>query len=252
MESDFGKYLEELRGKMSLRKAAKKAGISHTYLRDLELGKKTDPSRDTLLKLAACFDVSYYDLLFKANYDISEDDTKLINIYKEEDQLKKEIISKLQLLTDDEGYFYEHLREEIFKAISSNIYMGYAFHDSSEWKYFEEYFINYFSSDPDEYPESEHEEAEEMFNKAYEIRTIINVIKSNSANYEELSNFHSALDQIILKYNLNEKVDLNSKDEKIDLSNILEGHDLVYNGHPVTETDKQLIKSYLDALFSNR
>ncbi|UJF34399.1 hypothetical protein [Paenibacillus hexagrammi] len=43
--NSFGKFLEQLRGKMSLRKAASKSGLSHAYIRDLELGKKPQHKR---------------------------------------------------------------------------------------------------------------------------------------------------------------------------------------------------------------
>lgn len=65
MEQSFGEYLRELRGKMSLREASRKTGLSHTYIRDLELGKKNDPSHDTLAKLANAYGVKYGDLLSK-------------------------------------------------------------------------------------------------------------------------------------------------------------------------------------------
>jgi transcriptional regulator with XRE-family HTH domain len=65
MENSFGKYLELLRGDMSLREAAEKTGLSHTYIRNLELGKKTDPSHETLAKLANAYGVKYGDLLSK-------------------------------------------------------------------------------------------------------------------------------------------------------------------------------------------
>lgn len=84
MNKNFGSYLEELRGKMSLREAAKKSGISHTYIRDLELGKKTDPSKDTILKLANAYGVRYDDLVFKIyNTKLFED--VLLNRTENED-----------------------------------------------------------------------------------------------------------------------------------------------------------------------
>lgn len=63
--NEFGNYLQELRGKMSLRQASTLTGISHTYIRDLELGKKTDPSVDILTKLANAYRVPYGQLASK-------------------------------------------------------------------------------------------------------------------------------------------------------------------------------------------
>ncbi|OPH51947.1 hypothetical protein BC351_33725 [Paenibacillus ferrarius] len=76
MEQDnqFGKFLESLRGKMSLRKVASKCGLSHAYIRDLELGRNRTtndvikPSPDTLRKLSQAYEYPYTDLLMKAGY----------------------------------------------------------------------------------------------------------------------------------------------------------------------------------------
>lgn len=70
----FGKFLETLRGKLSLRKVASKSGLSHAYIRDLELGRNRTtndvikPSPDTLRKLSQAYQYPYTDLLIKAGY----------------------------------------------------------------------------------------------------------------------------------------------------------------------------------------
>jgi transcriptional regulator with XRE-family HTH domain len=70
----FGKFLEALRGKLSLRKVASKSGLSHAYIRDLELGRNRTtndvikPSPDTLRKLSRAYQYPYTDLLIKAGY----------------------------------------------------------------------------------------------------------------------------------------------------------------------------------------
>lgn len=82
MGNELGRFLEDLRGKMSLRDAAEKSGLSHTYIRDLELGinRKTKapirPSADTLKQLATAYGHSPIDLLVKAGYieESSSDD----------------------------------------------------------------------------------------------------------------------------------------------------------------------------------
>ncbi|MGG1556120.1 helix-turn-helix domain-containing protein [Paenibacillus ferrarius] len=72
--NQFGKFLESLRGKASLRKAALKSGLSHAYIRDLELGRNRStndsikPSPETLRKLAAAYQFPYTDLLKRAGY----------------------------------------------------------------------------------------------------------------------------------------------------------------------------------------
>jgi transcriptional regulator with XRE-family HTH domain len=70
----FGKFLETLRGKMSLREAANKSGLSHAYIRDLELERnrstndKIKPSPVTLKKLSDAYNFSYTELMVKAGY----------------------------------------------------------------------------------------------------------------------------------------------------------------------------------------
>lgn len=76
---DFGRFLESLRGSMSLREAAKKSGLSHAYIRDLELernrstNEKITPSPDTLKKLSAAYGYPYTDLMIKAGHLMTED-----------------------------------------------------------------------------------------------------------------------------------------------------------------------------------
>lgn len=74
LENELGSMLEKLRGKLSLREAAEKSGLSHTYIRDIERGynraTKTpiNPSPDTLEKLAKAYNTSYRELMEKAGY----------------------------------------------------------------------------------------------------------------------------------------------------------------------------------------
>lgn len=70
----LGRKLEELRGKKSLRVAAEETGLSHSYIRDVELGVNRatkapiHPSPDTLRKLANCYRYSYEELMRLAGY----------------------------------------------------------------------------------------------------------------------------------------------------------------------------------------
>lgn len=74
MRTEFGLFLENLRGKLSLREAAEKSGLSHAYIRDLELGKnrKTkapiSPTPETLKRLADAYNYDYEELMIKAGY----------------------------------------------------------------------------------------------------------------------------------------------------------------------------------------
>lgn len=74
MSNELGKYLKELRGKHSLRDIAERTGLSHTYIGDIEKGKrrasdkKIQVSPDTLKKLAKAYGHSFNDLMEKAGY----------------------------------------------------------------------------------------------------------------------------------------------------------------------------------------
>ncbi|MGF7035344.1 transcriptional regulator with XRE-family HTH domain [Paenibacillus mucilaginosus] len=70
--SEFGRHLEVLRGSMSLREAARKSGLSHAYIRDLELSRNRStntpivPSPETLKRLANAYGYSYIDLMIES------------------------------------------------------------------------------------------------------------------------------------------------------------------------------------------
>lgn len=70
----LGGFLEQLRGKRSLREVAEVSGLSHTYIRNLELGINPStkgplkPSPGTLNKLAKAYNFPYQELLKKAGY----------------------------------------------------------------------------------------------------------------------------------------------------------------------------------------
>ncbi|MGM0881383.1 MAG: helix-turn-helix domain-containing protein [Bacillota bacterium] len=76
--NNLGNFLRKLRGKMSLREAASRSGLSHTYIRDLELGMNRStnniiqPSPETLEKLASAYSYSYEGLMKAAGYLHSE------------------------------------------------------------------------------------------------------------------------------------------------------------------------------------
>jgi transcriptional regulator with XRE-family HTH domain len=85
----IGDFLKQLRleAKMNLREAAEKSGLSHSYIRYLEIGERpgTDtainPTPETLKKLATAYNYPYLDLLEKAGYidELSEERKKEAN-----------------------------------------------------------------------------------------------------------------------------------------------------------------------------
>ncbi len=71
---DLSRLLKELRGDRPLREVAERAGISHTYLNQLEMGKDKrtgkpiKPTPDTLRRLSAAYNFSYEKLMAVAGY----------------------------------------------------------------------------------------------------------------------------------------------------------------------------------------
>lgn len=141
--NNFGKFLETLRGKASLRKAANKSGLSHAYIRDLELGRNRTtndvikPSPETLRKLAQAYQYPYTDLLKKAGY-LEEASTwskptqvNLDNIwyvefgiqtilYVSEDGMKEEQVESLVAFT----HFIETLTEHHFVKLDMHLFVN--------------------------------------------------------------------------------------------------------------------------------
>lgn len=73
----LGQYLKDLReGKMSLRETARRAGISSSYLSQLENGHNKRPNKDVLKKLASALDTTYISLLMKTDLVQSEVDKR--------------------------------------------------------------------------------------------------------------------------------------------------------------------------------
>ncbi|MGM0899407.1 MAG: helix-turn-helix domain-containing protein [Bacillota bacterium] len=78
---EFGEYIKQIRKdqKLSLREVAKRAGMSHPYLSQLETGRNNNPTRETLLKLSKGLEVDYSTLLKKAGY-LDEQDRFLASL----------------------------------------------------------------------------------------------------------------------------------------------------------------------------
>lgn len=114
-KNSFGEYLRELRGKDSLREAAEKTNLSHTYIRDLELGNKTDPSHDTLAKIAKAYGVSYGELSSKKFHAI--DHPEWIKKFGPINKTPIETLAYFDLF-DQEGNIRDEFLEEIIILIN--------------------------------------------------------------------------------------------------------------------------------------
>lgn len=106
---EFGAFLRDLRGKMTFREAAEKSGVSHAYIRYLEIGKRPgtntpiNPSPEMLKGLAKAYNHSFKDLMVRAGY--SYDDIESEESDFEMTQLEKDKQYALELfnkITDPE------------------------------------------------------------------------------------------------------------------------------------------------------
>ncbi|MCY9663242.1 helix-turn-helix transcriptional regulator [Paenibacillus chondroitinus] len=144
----FGKFLESLRGKMSLREAANKSGLSHAYIRDLELernrstNEKINPSPVTLKKLSDAYNIPYTDLMEKAGYleneseqasskealqePVSMNDTLFIEVSSKEMiyHTRFERISQAVNSLLDFSLFLDKLEEMGFKKMDTDLFVN--------------------------------------------------------------------------------------------------------------------------------
>lgn len=145
----FGKFLESLRGKMSLREAANKSGLSHAYIRDLELernrstNEKINPSPVTLKKLSDAYNIPYTDLMEKAGYleneseqansskvalqePVSMNDTLFIEVSSKEMiyHTRFERISQAVNSLLDFSLFMDKLEEMGFKKMDTDLFVN--------------------------------------------------------------------------------------------------------------------------------
>lgn len=104
--SDLGYYLkgQRLLRNLSLREAARIAGVSGPYLSQIERGKRQRPHPDKLKKLASAYDIDLNTLMKVAGYlDTGEEERDAI-------QVEKEFASAIS----DQRFSYGHrLREDL-------------------------------------------------------------------------------------------------------------------------------------------
>ncbi|GAB6117097.1 hypothetical protein JCM16816_06940 [Thermoanaerobacter brockii subsp. lactiethylicus] len=129
------KYREE--NKMSLREFAKKAGLSHSYINNLESGidprsgKEVMPTIETLKKIAQAMDMELNDLLTQIGY--IETDREQSRQWQPEltEKDKKDIAKELEKMINDlehsEGLAFfngEPLDEETKEHIKNALKLG--------------------------------------------------------------------------------------------------------------------------------
>lgn len=113
---ELGEYIKKVRTgkKLSLRKAAEMAGVSHPYLSQLETGSHNNPSASTLEKLAKGLDIDYNYLSYLAGYvnvPNIENDKNLTTAEKEE-KIKK-VISTIP----------DHIYNDPFQKVPKTVFI---------------------------------------------------------------------------------------------------------------------------------
>ncbi|WP_230632857.1 helix-turn-helix domain-containing protein [Paenibacillus athensensis] len=136
--------MEKLRGKRSLREVAQSSGLSHAYIRDLELERnrstndKIQPSPATLKKLAAAYNYSYTELLVRAGYleetvavgdsfDFELDDMLYVEVGKREviyHSAQQAYAHSIESLVDFSDML-ETLADKGFKKVDSNVFVNF-------------------------------------------------------------------------------------------------------------------------------
>ncbi|SHS05065.1 XRE family transcriptional regulator [Mycobacteroides abscessus subsp. abscessus] len=105
----FGEELRQLRKEkgLSIRKLSELSGVAHSYLSQVETGKRGIPKVETLEKIAAGLDIPSIDLLVRAGYIDPDDYVKMKNeeddiewSLEEQRQEREQNTSYLDLLLD--------------------------------------------------------------------------------------------------------------------------------------------------------
>ncbi|MEK8126404.1 helix-turn-helix transcriptional regulator [Paenibacillus filicis] len=145
---EFGKFLESLRGSLSLREAARKSGLSHAYIRDLELERnrstndRITPSPDTLQKLSVAYGYPYTELMIKAGHlsngdvvtgsqgakaDIDLNEVRFIEIGMKEIVYHSENLDTTLSVDSllDFSSFLDKLEEYGFRKMDTDLYVSF-------------------------------------------------------------------------------------------------------------------------------
>lgn len=109
---ELGQYLKKMRKekKITLREAAKRSGVSHPYLSQLENGKNDKPSLDVLEKLANVYDQPLSNLLEASGHLTTEKvgyKEEFEDILNEEKELRKKK-DILHLLENEENVYFNN------------------------------------------------------------------------------------------------------------------------------------------------
>lgn len=99
---NIGEYLGNLRHQhgWKLIEVARRAGITHSYLSQVESGKITTPKPNTLRKLALGYGVDYQELMARMGYTQDAPETPVV-VFRGEEHLSREQRRIVQGLIDE-------------------------------------------------------------------------------------------------------------------------------------------------------
>lgn len=105
---DLGGLLISLRGNLSLREAAKKSGLSYSYISSLEKGRHPrtgapiNPTPEILRSLSKAYNYSYEDLMKLAGYTDEDGNIQSETEESNMDRMKREIMDIVKLARTEE------------------------------------------------------------------------------------------------------------------------------------------------------
>lgn len=125
MNKSFGKSLKDLRleKKLSGRELARRAGISHAYLSQLENDHNKNPTNEMQKKLAKGFGIPLYELQMKTNIISGYKNHDPIQHYINSADLKELLTTSSRMRYKDQQLVKEDV-ENIIKYIEAFIYKG--------------------------------------------------------------------------------------------------------------------------------
>jgi transcriptional regulator with XRE-family HTH domain len=244
MTNEFGGYLRELRGKMTLREAAIASGISHTYISDLEKGNKIDPSNDTLMKLAKAYGTSWGDLSSSKNRYI--DFPRSRETYGGPNKTPIETMGYFQL-ADENGYiFKEHLEEITILINDYDLNVGTQEFGNVLYQEFLDSMKELSNKQINEIQRKLEIVVFEGFRKQDDL---INILKKEETTYKGVE-----LSEDDRQYILYALESISNKEPIInnDLSYFIKQIHTTYNHQPLTDQERQRILDMLKVLFPNR
>lgn len=219
-------------------KLAKESGIPQTTITSMFSGRVKNPSQESLTKIASALGVPLSFLFGEMQIDPIDKD--------EESILTEKLLSNLDALTDDEGFFVKEVRDDVFRVFDGELTKINSSHfDSAYRSYLKE---------KQEDPEYFDEDITEEFKEYYNYRNIKNeVFMDRSVAVKE--NYLKILEELNLKQGTTITryvVDL-SKEFKSSNSTVKEqeltygelpiedlvNKNLTYKGHKLTQEQKE-------------